>query len=863
MRHQVGSGLGELDPSEGYAYTLCSMGVALHIAPQVEGRPREDLQVTEREKRPDQQEIPEEQPALEQSMPVVPLPGMVLLPHMIVAIRVSDARTLAAVTSADAGDKLLLIAPGPELAGEEDGQEESYETAYDDNGRPVLTGNVGVMARIEQVTEDEGDDWQVALRALQRMLILDIEDSTECAIARCRPCPEPELTELTEPELPQLMERALTMMEYLVDLVPGLPSGVLEYIRKLEHPGHLADQTGYFPEYNFEERLQILSELDPVRRLEKTTVMLKKYVGKMQLRAEILAEVKDEIDSNQREIFLREQLRVIKRELGEDDTDSWLLDLRHRLEQADPPPEVMRKAERESDRLSRLGPHVPETAVIQNYLEWLAGLPWSTETTDSIDLEQAAAVLNEDHYGLDRVKERILEYLAVRKLAGDKLKAPILCFVGPPGVGKTSLGRSIARVMGRRFVRVSLGGMHDEAEIRGHRRTYVGAMPGRVVQGMREVGSRNPVFMLDEIDKVGRDFRGDPAAALLEALDPEQNHAFTDHYLEVPFDLSHTMFITTANTLDTIPPALRDRMEVISIAGYAEDEKLAIARDFLLPKQIVSHGLRPEQVQVREDALLSLIREYTHEAGVRGLERSLAAIARKLARRVVENKIPRSGRFIVRAKDLQKYLGPPPYECGLREASDQVGVATGVAVTEAGGEVLPVEVCILEGKGELLLTGQLGDVMKESAQAALTYARSRLADLGLDSHAFEKHDVHIHVPAGAIPKDGPSAGIAMATALLSAVSGRPVRREVAMTGEITLRGRVLPIGGLKEKVLAAKAAGITEFVLPARNQKDLPELSPFVRRGVRLITVEHMDEVLGVALAPGDEYRSDAAEAPM
>jgi len=815
--------------------------------------------VAELEKRLGQSETPKEHPELEPSMPIVPLPGMVLLPHMMAAIRVSDARTLAAVRSANAGEKLLLIVPGPGSDGEEDADEESPEAIYDNDGKPMLVGSIGVMVRIEQITESEDDEWQVALRALQRMLILDIENTTEYAIARCRLCPEPELAELTDPELPQLMEKALIMVEHLVDLVPGLPAGVLEYVRKLDHPGHLADQTGYFPEYEFEERLQILSELDPVQRLEKTVVMLKKHVGKMQLRAEILAEVKDEIDANQREIFLREQLRVIKRELGEDDTDSWLLDLRHRLEQADPPPEVMRKAKRESDRLSRLGPHVPETAVIQNYLEWLAGLPWSTETTDSIDLVQAATVLDEDHHGLDRVKERILEYLAVRKLAGDKLKTPILCFVGPPGVGKTSLGKSIARVMGRRFVRISLGGMHDEAEIRGHRRTYVGAMPGRIVQGMRDVGARNPVFMLDEIDKVGRDFRGDPAAALLEALDPEQNHAFTDHYLEVPFDLSHTMFVTTANTLDTIPPALRDRMEVISISGYAEDEKLAIAREFLLPKQIASHGLRPEQVVVRDDALLSLIREYTHEAGVRGLERSIAAIARKLARKVVENKMPRSGKFTVRAKDLPEHLGPQVYEFGLREASDQVGVATGVAVTESGGEVLPVEVSVLEGKGELLLTGQLGDVMKESAQAALTYARSRLTDLGLSSNAFDKRDVHIHVPAGAIPKDGPSAGIALATALLSAVSGRAVRREVAMTGEITLRGRVLPIGGLKEKVLAAKAAGITEFVLPARNRKDLPELSPIARKNIRLIAVEHMDEVLSVALTPQDGGQSDVA----
>lgn len=787
-------------------------------------------------------------------VPLVPLPGMVLMPHMMAAVKVSDERALAAIRLAENGERLLLLAPAPEQA---DTDEAMHRAIYDDDGRPVLSGNIGVVARIEQITvKDDGS--QVALQGLYRMRIDAMDTEEGVIVANGVEWKDAPMEGEPAPEVAELLEKCYGLLEHMISLMPGIPEGVVNMLRQIRHPGHLADQTGYFPEYEFSERLALLNERDAVTRLRTALAMLKKHAARLQIRADIIAEVKDEIDSDQREVFLREQLRVIQRELGEDD-DDWLGDLRKRLEDANLPSDVRKKADRELARLDRMGPHSPESSIIQTYLEWIADLPWQHSTQDTNDLAKAARTLDADHYGLTEVKERILEFLAVRTLAGEKLKAPILCFVGPPGVGKTSLGRSIAKVLGRKFVRISLGGLHDEAEIRGHRRTYIGAMPGRIIQGMRDANTCNPVFMLDEIDKVGRDFRGDPTAALLEALDPEQNNSFSDHFLEVPFDLSQTIFITTANLLDPIPAALRDRMEVIRISGYTEEEKLAIARQFLVPKQVEAHGLTAREIVWRDEALLRVVREYTHEAGVRNLEREIASVTRKVARKVVEQSGERNRRHVIGGKNLETFLGPPRYEFGMRESSDQVGVATGVAVTEAGGEVLPVEVSIVAGSGKLLLTGQLGDVMRESAQAALTYARSALAELGSVDVPLDKRDVHIHVPAGGVPKDGPSAGIAMATALLSALSGRAVRRDVAMTGEVTLRGRVLPIGGLKEKVLAAKAAGITQFILPAQNQKDLPELSGSARHGINLIPVEHMNQVLSVALQPSSPPRQSAS----
>jgi ATP-dependent Lon protease len=581
--------------------------------------------------------------------------------------------------------------------------------------------------------------------------------------------------------------------------------------------------------------------------------MIQKRLNVLNLRQQIASEAQAGMDKQQREYYLREQMRAIQKELGEGTAEESLAsELRIKVNEAGMPDDVKEKALVQVDRLEQQHPFSPEIGVIRTYLEWLVELPWSVETEDRLDLNEAAVILDEDHYGLEKVKERIVEYIAVRKLAGDRLRAPIICFVGPPGVGKTSLGKSIARAIGRNYVRMSLGGVRDEAEIRGHRRTYVGAMPGRVIKALRDAKSRNPVMVLDEIDKVGTDaFRGDPSSALLEVLDPEQNSAFSDHYLEVPFDLSKVIFITTANMLEPVPPALRDRMEVIEVSGYTEVEKLAIARNFLLPKALDAHGLTPEHLTVTDDALRRVIREFTEESGVRNLERELGSLCRKTARKFAGDDPPAS--ITIDAEDVPKYLGVPRYEFGLAEEQDEVGVATGAAVTSVGGDLLSIEVTLMEGKGDLLLTGQLGEVMQESARAAISYARGHASEYGLEAGYFDRRNIHIHIPAGAIPKDGPSAGITMATALISALTGRRVRKDVAMTGEITLRGKVLPIGGLREKTLAAHRGGIKTFILPKRNAKDVSELPQVVREEMELIQVSTLGEVLDSALLPKEE----------
>ncbi|MDH7498034.1 MAG: endopeptidase La, partial [Syntrophomonadaceae bacterium] len=555
--------------------------------------------------------------------------------------------------------------------------------------------------------------------------------------------------------------------------------------------------------------------------------------------------VRKQMEKTQKEYYLREQMKAIQKELGEKDERAEGDEFRERIAAAKLPPEVEEKALKEVERLEKMPPMSAEGVVVRTYLDWLLSLPWSVETRDRIDLALAEKILDQDHYGLTKPKERILEYLAIRKLA-KKMKGPILCFIGPPGVGKTSLGKSIARALGRKFIRMSLGGIRDEAEIRGHRRTYVGSMPGRIIQGMKQAGSKNPVILLDEVDKMSSDFRGDPAAALLEVLDPEQNYMFSDHYLEVPFDLSKVMFITTANAPHNIPRPLLDRMEVISLPGYTEEEKTRIALDYLIPKQIKEHGLKPHQISFSEGAVRRIIRQYTREAGVRNLEREIASICRKAARQVVKDK---HAVIRVTTNAVPGFLGPERYRFGTAEKEAQVGVATGLAWTETGGDTLSIEIALMKGTGKLILTGQLGEVMKESAQASLSYVRTRAEQLGITEPDFhEKYDVHLHVPEGAIPKDGPSAGIALATALASAFSKRPVRSDVAMTGEITLRGRVLPVGGIKEKVLAAHRAGITTVVLPRDNKKDLEEVPANVRRKLHFVLVEHMDQVLETAL---------------
>jgi ATP-dependent Lon protease len=631
-------------------------------------------------------------------------------------------------------------------------------------------------------------------------------------------------------------------------MLPSVPEEVVTMVRSVEEPGWLADLIAFSPEFGPALRQELLEILDPVARLRRISTILQERLEFMALRQQIQNEAQAGMDRQQREIMLREQLRHIQRELGEFASEEDLaVQFREKIEEAGMPEEVETKALFQLNRLEQQHPFSPEIGVITSYLEWLTELPWSKETEDQHDLERATQILNEDHYGLEKVKDRILEFIAVRKLAGSKMRSPILCFVGPPGVGKTSLGKSIARALDRNYSRMSLGGVRDEAEIRGHRRTYVGAMPGRVIKAIRDAGTRNPVIVLDEIDKVGSDaFRGDPSSALLEVLDPEQNNTFSDHYLEVPFDLSQVVFITTANMLEPIPPALRDRMEIIEVPSYTEIDKFEIARQFLIPKAIEAHGLKPKQVKISDDALMTLIREYTHEAGVRNLDREIGSLCRKIARAVADERedIPK----VRDEADLQEMLGIPRYEFGLANEEDEVGVATGAAVTGAGGDLLSIEVTIMPGKAELVLTGQLGDVMQESARAAISYCRSIIESLDVAPDFFDKHTVHIHVPAGAVPKDGPSAGVTMATALISALTGIPVRKDVAMTGEITLRGKVLPIGGLREKALAARRGRITRFIVPKRNEKDLEEVPEVVREHLDIQLVSRIDQVLELAL---------------
>jgi ATP-dependent Lon protease len=621
---------------------------------------------------------------------------------------------------------------------------------------------------------------------------------------------------------------------------------VVVIVSNLDHPGRLADLVASHLDLKIEQAQEVLDLFDPIQRLKKIGEFLSKEIELLEVQQRIQSQAREGMDKTHREYYLREQMKAIQKELGEtDDRGQELQELEQKIKKAKMPAEVESEAKAQLGRLSRMHPDAAEASVIRTYLDWLIELPWSRQTKDKLSIKQASKILDEDHYNLEKVKERILEYLAVRKLK-KKMKGPILCFVGPPGVGKTSLGRSIARAMGRKFIRISLGGVRDEAEIRGHRRTYIGALPGRIVQGIKQAGSNNPVFMIDEVDKVGTDFRGDPSSALLEVLDPEQNFSFSDHYLGVPFDLSNVMFICTANLADPIISALRDRLEIIDISGYTEEEKLHIAKRYLIPRQYQEHGIDGKRLLIADEAILKIIDEYTREAGLRNLEREIARVCRKVAREVAEGK---RGQTRATATVLQRYLGAPKFLPDPEQETDEVGVATGLAWTQTGGDIIYIECSILRGKGNLSLTGHLGEVMKESAQAALSYARSRAADLGIKDDVFTKCDIHIHVPAGAIPKDGPSAGITMATALISALTKVPVKWDVAMTGEITLRGKVLPVGGIKEKVLAARRMGIHTVLIPARNDKDVKELPANVKRGMEFILVDHMDRVLEGALA--------------
>jgi ATP-dependent Lon protease len=717
--------------------------------------------------------------------------------------------------------------------------------------------SVGVIAEIGQYISRPGGQDHIILQGIARGVVEDIIQDQPYVAARVKR----EDDVVGDPaETEAAMAAVLEQIESYIAMLPNVPEEVLTMVRSVDEPGWLADMISFSPEFTSAQRQELLEVINPVERLRRLSVIIQKRLNVLNLRHQIQSEAQAGMDRQQREYFLREQLRAIQKELGEGSAEEALAnEIREKIEAVGMPDEVKAKALVQVERLEQQHPFSPEIGVIRTYLEWLTELPWSEETEDRLDLAEAARILDEDHYGLDKVKERIVEFIAVRKLAGDKLRAPILCFVGPPGVGKTSLGKSIARAIGRNYVRMSLGGVRDEAEIRGHRRTYVGAMPGRVIKALRDAKSRNPVLVLDEIDKVGSDaFRGDPSSALLEVLDPEQNGTFSDHYLEVPFDLSKVIFVTTANMLDPIPAALRDRMEIIEVSGYTEIEKLAIARSFLVPKSLESHGLTGEQLTITDDALRRVIREYTSESGVRNLEREIGSLTRKVARAFAGAEPPSVVEVDYDA--VERHLGVPRYEFGLAEENDEVGVATGAAVTSVGGDLLSIEVTIMEGKGDLILTGQLGDVMQESARAALSYARSRSVKLGLEAGYFDRKNIHVHVPAGATPKDGPSAGITMATALISALTGVKVRKDVAMTGEVTLRGKVLPIGGLREKTLAAHRGGIKTFLLPKRNAKDLSELPDIVKQELELIEVSDVDQVLDIALTNGKRARkSDAA----
>ncbi len=774
---------------------------------------------------------------------VLPVRDRVLYPQMVTPLPVGRPGSLRAIEYALSHDQTIFIVA-------------QKDPEQDDVGPNDLYG-VGSESVIGRVLKLPDGNSSVLVQGQRRMRAIEFFKEEQMLRVRAVPLPD---NDSPQDAAADLMKQVLGVFEQCVKLNKNLPEDAYVAAMNVETPGRLADLIASTVDLDTPTRQALLEILDPVMRLERVNTLLAKELSLLELESQIQSDVQKEVDRSQREFFLREQLKTIEKELGEIESGNKDVDeLREKIAKSGMPEPVAQRAQKELERLQVMPSAAPEVGVIRTYIDWLVALPWSDRTEDRLDIKEAARVLEEHHHGLTKVKERILEYMAVRKLS-PKMRSPILCFVGPPGVGKTSLGRSIATALGRKFVRVSLGGVRDEAEIRGHRRTYVGALPGRIIQTMRQAGSVNPVFMLDEVDKLGMDFRGDPSSALLEVLDPEQNAHFSDHYLEVPYDLSQVIFIATANQLDPIPPPLRDRMEVIDLPGYIEEEKLAIARKFLVARQLAEHGLQPGHLRFTDGALRRIIADYTREAGVRNLEREIANICRKIARRIAETTLPatevagaapaalESEPVVIAAATLQKYLGPRQFTSNAAEERDEIGVATGVTWSPVGGDLMAVEVTLLEGRGTLILTGQLGETMRESAQAAFSYTRSRARALDLPDSFHEKTDVHIHFPSGGIPKDGPSAGITVATALVSAATRRPVRRDVAMTGEITLRGRVLPIGGVKEKVLAAHRAGIRRFILPDRNRKDVLDVPADVQRQMEFIFVDHMDAVLPVAV---------------
>jgi ATP-dependent Lon protease len=766
--------------------------------------------------------------AIPDVLPLIPLRDLILFPNLVVPLFVGRERSINALEESMRQDHLVALVTQREAEVQDPGPEDIYD--------------IGCVASIMQELKLPDGTAKALVEGQQRMRIVEFVQTDPHYLVRVELIEESEEVDM---ETEALMRAILHDFERASELGKPIPQEVQMAAAAIEEPGRLADFIAFHLNLKVEEKQVILEAIEPFKRLERTSTFLRKEIELLELGSKIQNRVKEQMTKTQREYFLREQLKAIQQELGHlDEVQAEVDEYKEKIAEAKMPEQVEEKALKELGRLEKMPPAAAETGVIRTYLDWLIGLPWNAESVEKLDLVDAQAILDEDHYGLEKVKERVLEYLAVHKLT-DRMRGPILCFVGPPGVGKTSIGKSIARSLGREFIRMSLGGVRDEAEIRGHRRTYVGALPGRIIQSISQAGTNNPVFMMDEVDKVGMDFRGDPTSALLEVLDPEQNFAFQDHYLEAPFDLSNVMFITTANLLDPIPPALRDRMEVIHFPGYTEDEKLHIAEQYLIPKQLKEHGLTKGKLEFSEDALREMIRRYTREAGVRNLERTIAMVCRQVARKVVEGKKTKTK---VTLRTVHKYLGPPKFSFGLAEERDEVGAATGLVWTEVGGDVITIEATKMPGKGGLTLTGHLGDVMKESAQAAVSYIRTRTAELEIEQDFADKYDMHIHVPAAAIPKDGPSAGITMATALASVLTGCPVRRDIAMTGEITLRGRVLPIGGLKEKMLAAHRAGLATVLIPKENVRDLELMPPHVRDELEIIPVSTMDEVLSNAL---------------
>lgn len=760
------------------------------------------------------------------ALPIIPLRNAVLFPHQFLPISVAREKSIKILQDATANDTSIAILTQKEASIENPVAADMYKT--------------GTEARIMRIIDMPDGSKTVLLQGIHRIQVITFLQEMPYHKAAFQPIYDE--TEATE-NIEALMNNLRQLFRKIVDISNEASYEQLVMIQNIKEPGTLADLVIAFLNIQLNDKLAVLETNHVESRLQLANEIINKHLQTLELGEKIQSDIKNKFDKTQREMYLREQMSAIKRELGEDSENPDIKELQEKLKKAKLPPEAQKVADKELDRLSQMHPSSAEYTVARTYLDWIADLPWSKQTKDKLDVVKAEKKLNQDHYGLTKVKKRILEYLAVRQLKED-MRGPILCFVGPPGVGKTSLGRSIAETLGREFVRISLGGVRDEAEIRGHRRTYIGALPGRIIQGLKRAGSNNPVFMLDEIDKVGTDFRGDPSSALLEVLDPEQNNSFSDHYLEIPFDLSNVLFIATANVVHTIPPALRDRMEVIEIPGYIVEEKVHIAKQFLVPRQLKGHGLKPKNLQFQDDALRLIIQSYTKEAGVRNLEREIASVCRKVAADYARG---RSKGQRMTPRKLADALGPEKFYQEIAERIDEPGIATGLAWTPVGGDILFIEASRMQGKGNLKLTGQLGDVMKESAQAALSYIRARAGEFGIDPKFTDQYDLHVHVPSGSVPKDGPSAGVTLFSALVSLLTGRQIRSDVAMTGEITLRGAVLPVGGIKEKVLAAHRSGLKHIILPERNRKDLVEVPAKVREELKFSFIHKMNEAIPLA----------------